>query len=363
VKNKKTVIIRLDSGPGIGSGHLSRCINLARELVEDEYKIYFLMGAITNSARRVCAKSGFECLLLDGNTPRSVGQAPLHNSVSSEQQIDDADRTLRFASELRPEWLIVDHYGLGDVWEQRIRSAGIRLCVIDDLARRHDCNVLVDSAYDGEGQMSARYKCLVPEDCRLFLGPQFALLGREYSQRPTQPGPSQNFAQRAFLYFGAVDSTNQTMKAIDALGQIDLTHILLDVVIGSDNPWRDDIVALCKVRGNTAIHENLSSLLPLMRRADFAVGAGGVNLWERIATGLPSVVIATAENQIYLTEKLSADNYIVTIREGVNATKTQLENTILELVSEPSRLANLRERCRTLIDGKGARRIARVLLS
>ena len=36
----------------------------------------------------------------------------------------------------------------------------------------------------------------------------------------------------------------------------------------------------------------------LMAQADLGIGAGGTSVWERFSLGLPSVCIATADNQV-----------------------------------------------------------------
>ena len=39
------------------------------------------------------------------------------------------------------------------------------------------------------------------------------------------------------------------------------------------------------------LHYNLTSLAPLMKNSDLAIGAAGTTTWERCCLGLPSLVI------------------------------------------------------------------------
>ena len=69
----------------------------------------------------------------------------------------DAAQTRSLLVELRPDWLVLDHYAFDATWQTAALPAETRLMVIDDLAdRRHRCDLLLDqnlgrqvSDYDG----------------------------------------------------------------------------------------------------------------------------------------------------------------------------------------------------------------------
>jgi len=95
-------------------------------------------------------------------------------------QADDAQQTIEALDGDKPDWLVVDHYGLDVEWEQRLRLHIGRLMAIDDLANRHhDCDVLLDQNYASEGER--RYAGRVPDTCKLMVGPKYALLRPEYA--------------------------------------------------------------------------------------------------------------------------------------------------------------------------------------
>jgi spore coat polysaccharide biosynthesis predicted glycosyltransferase SpsG len=50
--------------------------------------------------------------------------------------------------------------------------------------------------------------------------------------------------------------------------------------------------------------------MSLMRNSDLAIGAGGVNMIERLYLGLPSLIIRVASNQKNGTEYLIKKNYV-----------------------------------------------------
>ena len=43
------------------------------------------------------------------------------------------------------DWLIIDHYGIDERWEKKLKHCTRKIMVIDDLSNRnHDCDLLLD---------------------------------------------------------------------------------------------------------------------------------------------------------------------------------------------------------------------------
>ena len=67
----------------------------------------------------------------------------------------------------KPNWLIVDHYGLDSVWGEKIRPHVEKIMVIDDLANRnHHCDLLLDQNWFED--KDNRYLGLVPPFCKML---------------------------------------------------------------------------------------------------------------------------------------------------------------------------------------------------
>src|SRR3546814_10755293 len=59
------------------------------------------------------------------------------------------------ARQFAPNWVIVDHYALGAVWEEAVRKAARLTMAIDDLADRpHSCDLLLDQNLRSEEHTS-----------------------------------------------------------------------------------------------------------------------------------------------------------------------------------------------------------------
>ena len=146
----------------IGSGHVMRCRTLARELLRSGADVLFLcrrqpgdLIGILEQEFRVLTLPELPLLTCEGLDGRALYGAWLGCS-----QQHDADQTFDTISAARLQsidWVVVDHYGIDAVWENRLlQRFGTRfsskLLVIDDLADRpHQADLLLDQNFVDSG--------------------------------------------------------------------------------------------------------------------------------------------------------------------------------------------------------------------
>ena len=196
-----------------------------------------------------------------------------------------------------------------------------------------------------------RYQELVPPYCRQLLGPYYALLGPEYPQlHPLVPPRTE--LQRVLLFFGGVDPSNFTGRALEALLDPAFANLAVDVVLGVQSPHRQAVADLVTRRPHSTLHGLLPSLAGLIARADLAIGAGGATTWERACLGLPSLVVAIAENQTETAEAL-VNGGLIFLLTSIDF-ESQLKCHLVKLISEPALLHTTSIRSSELVDGLGA---------
>src|SRR3990172_186361 len=272
------IIIRVDSSYHFGTGHVMRCLSLAYELSR--------LGAVIQ----------FVCRELDGNLIDVITHQgyPVHRLEKhiEDQQIDavEAIKILKKLPKENIDWLIVDHYALGEDWEVKLRPYVGKIMVIDDLAnRKHQCDVLMDQTF---GRQKEDYLPLVPQHCHLLLGAKYALLRSEFSQLRQQAllwRQHQSQPKNVLVSFGGADPENVTGKVIEAIQKKDL-GLQFDIIVGSHIKHYQALIQQ-RYPDFIRIHHNIKNMADYMLRADIAIGAGGAISWERCCLGLPTLLI------------------------------------------------------------------------
>ncbi|MGA2539155.1 MAG: UDP-2,4-diacetamido-2,4,6-trideoxy-beta-L-altropyranose hydrolase, partial [Terracidiphilus sp.] len=246
--------------------------------------------------------------------------------------------------------------GIGRMWETQMRPYVRSIAVIDDLAdREHECDVLIDANFHPDSVN--RYADKLPAHCVQLLGPKYALLRGEFLQERAhlqnrtglvrriqaqrvqaqrmlaQPILAQRIQiQRILVFFGGVDLSNQTLKALGAIASLDRREIATDVVVGATNPHRGSVQEFCATHPDFAFHCQTAEMAMLMGQADLAIGAGGTTMWERCAMGLPSLVVTVAENQVPSTAAMACEGLLRYLGSSTEVSQSMIAHALLGLL-------------------------------
>jgi len=341
-------IFRVDSSTGLGSGHVMRCLTLADRLR--------LRGV---TCRFVCAR-------LDGSLTAEIGAAgfPVDLVRSGLSETDDAAATLAILEHSCIDIAVVDVYRLGAVWERAVRSRARRLLVVDDLAdRAHECDMLLDQ--NDLDASSRRYAGLVPEGCRMLLGPSFALLREQFDRAARESRDRDGSVKHLLVSFGGGDVTNETAKVLMALADARFAKLTADVVVGVSNPHRAELASVAKTLPGVRILDRVENMASLMSDADLAIGAGGTTTWERCALGLPSILVTVADNQRDVVRSVSAAGAALDLGSHTDVTASAIAEAVAGLAADSARMRAMSAAARALCgcSAKGASAVAEALLA
>lgn len=347
------IAFRADASISIGSGHVMRCLTLADALHERGAEIMFICREHEGNLCDMIESRGHSVERLPApETPVRHEGKSYASWLGSDWEID-ASQTIHALTE-KVDWLVVDHYAIDFRWESKLREVADKIVAIDDLAdRKHDCDVLLDQNYYLD--IENRYVGKVPGHCQLLLGPKYALLREEFYRMHKQVGVRNGTVKRIFVFFGGMDACNCTGHAIEALGGVTVNDLHVDVVIGSQHPFREQIESEC-ARNGFVCHVQTDKMAELMAAADLSIGAGGSATWERCCMGLPSIVFAVSQHQEKSAKDLSVLGAVKFIGTAQDVTVQKLRNVFeqgcdAEWIREAS-LCGLE-----LVDGDGVRRV------
>jgi len=321
--------IRADASIAIGSGHVMRCLTLAEFLRDRGAEVYFICRITPGDCREIILAKGFQVF------PVSAGLS---------KPVEDAMETADHLSRIGADWLVVDHYGLDRNWEQQQRAFVGRIMVIDDLAdRAHDCDLLLDQ--NMIAGMTNRYAGLVPERCRLFLGPSYVLLREEFVAARSNLKRSYGAVRRMLVFYGGSDPTNETEKALEAIRSLKFTDIVVDLVIGGANPHAASINSGITDMPQVVAHTQVNNMAALMASSDLALGAGGTTTWERCFLGLPTLLTIVADNQASPAKAVATAGMARLLGTSASVSHLSLADAIISAINRPDELESMSKRC------------------
>ena len=320
----------------MGGGHLMRCLTLADDLLKQGVNISFITMDSPGNLSDLIKNSGYELHMLTYKT-------------SFDWFLDASEVKKILCQEDKPDWLIVDHYGLDERWECLVRQYVSRIMVIDDLANRsHDCDLLLDQNYYLGYQN--RYDGLLPNHCVSLLGPKHVVLRQEFKKAMINRHARRAKIQRILIFFGATDPTNQTAVVLEAIKELTYEKITYDVVVGATNPNKDTIKSLCANIPNVIYNCQITNMAELILMADIAIGAGGAAMWERCCLGLPTITVVFADNQEQTTKDVANLGAIIYLGRVQYIGVQEYIGAIKKMISNPQLIKKISNRALELVD-------------
>jgi UDP-2,4-diacetamido-2,4,6-trideoxy-beta-L-altropyranose hydrolase len=336
------VLIRVDAGPGIGLGHLQRCLSLAEVLRRAGAACSFVINEGAVADRRVEA-AGFAA-------PEAAG-APSWSG-------NDLERTIRLAARRGCAAVVVDGYGAGPGFLRSLREAGNYVAAIDDLSEHHfPCQLVINGAVHAK---ELRPKSSTGDTAFLF-GPKYAILRPELWGVPSRA--TRAAVSTILLTLGGTDDFGlmpELLRALDSLpGIFAVTAIIGPYFTSGDTIRRVAVGCERRVR----LVEGATSVRDLMLEADLAVSAGGQTLYELAAVGTPAVAIQLAENQAGQMLGFAEAGFVrLAGTVGRDDISAGVREQVLPLLADAAAREAMAAAGRALIDGKGAIRVAERIL-
>ncbi len=343
-----------------------RCLTLADALQSAGALCHFVCREHPGNLIDLIRQRGFGVTVLPASSQpliddeQSVDGQPNYATWLGVDWSTDAAQTKVRLGETAVHWLIVDHYALDARWEHTLRPMCHRLMVIDDLADRpHDCDLMLDQNL---GRSVGDYAHLVPTNCKVLLGPNFALLRPEFAALRDESLRRRAVPQlnHLLITMGGVDQADATGKILEALKDCQLPADLeITVVMGPHAPWLERVKALAKQLSQlTDVIVNTKNIAQLMAESDLAIGAAGSTSWERCCLGLPTLIVVVAENQCNSASALEEFGCVNLL--SLDAIPRIL-NSMISGVGTSEKLAKLSQKSCLVTDGYGASRVSDVM--
>lgn len=333
------ILIRADANEHIGTGHVMRCLSIARAFKTIGEEVKFI--AADHRSGRLVKENGFESICLESDW------AQLEDELSLIKKVVDEER---------PTLLLIDSYYVTEKYFHEL-SAAVKTAYVDDLNK--ECwdvdwlinyNIFAD-VYD--------YSYYSDKRTKLILGPNYAPLRDEFKNRP--PHEIRKKVRDILVSAGGSDPEQMTEKLIKEVCP-KYKDTDFHFVVGSMNPRINEIKKL--EGGNISLHVNEKNMSGLMQSCDAAVSAAGSTLYELCACGTPMITYTLADNQLDAARQFEAKGiavYAGDSRSDLNLSK-KIGVCLGRLTTNADERRRLSRKMQQVVDGRGAERLAAILV-
>ena len=266
--------------------------------------------------------------------------------VVCEAAADRADAALSALRQHTIQALIFDSYAIND-------------SVISDAVSEGFVAAFRDVSAHGPEAISINPNPGQTESDASLSGPKYmplpaAFAERNENARSVAKTPADRLA--VLIAFGAYDSSNRTMTAVKGLAK-HTDRIRAVVALGPNAIHRVEVAAAAEKLPSVEVRGAIDDLAESYGTFDIAIGAPGVSQFERACCGLPSVLVAQSERQEPLVQAWGETGAVLPCGSDENA----ISRAVGEILNDRRKISQMRQRGLSLVDGKGAARLAETL--
>ena len=197
---------------------------------------------------------------------------------------------------------------------------------------------------------------------RVLPGPQYALLRDEFLGHGEFERDLTK-VRRLLVTLGGSSIGELASTIADAFKLIENLELEIRVLAGENVGEWEQFQAVTKHQTGFSILPPVTDMSDHYRWADVAIVGGGSSNWEMCLFGLPRLMVVLADNQREIAWRLSESGAAVNLGAATELTSEKLANSIQRLATDMELRANLASRSKTLVDGRGAKRVVDELMS
>ncbi len=307
----KNVLLRCDASKEIGLGHITRCLELAKQLQKHDFQIIFAIKPNPLAIQKIEEK-GFE-----------YSCANLEN----------------FNYELWIKTLLLDYsinIFIGDIRD------GFPIELIQFMKTKDILTIALDepSPYAKECDI-----CFYPPHAildttkykgKLFQGFEYTILREEFYKPFVK---RQNSIPNILVMMGGTDSYNKTFDLINTLDQSQ-ENFTVTIILNSNNSQYDkNYDFIQNTKHQMTIYEKIDTMSLFLNQIDFAIVAFGTIVYELISKNIPAITLLKKDD----TKDINRDFFV---EHGYIQTETlTIENISLLLQKTTTTNAN---KCRII---------------
>ena len=339
------LLIRADASESIGVGHVMRMIALAQAWQK--------RGGTVAVASCHCPEPVVDRLQLEHIQFTKL-------TCAQPGDTEDAAATTELAVGANSAAVVLDGYEFDARYQALLHQQLRPLLVVDDCCHcdGYHCDLILNQNLGASREMYAS----IGAAAKVLPGPQYALLRDEFlGHGEFERDVSQ--VRRLLVTLGGSSIGELASTIADAFKLIEHLELEIRVLAGGNACGWKKLQSLTKHQTGISILPPVADMGDQYRWADVAIVGGGSSNWEMCLDGLPRLIVVLAENQREVALRLSESGAAVNLGCAKELSSEKLADSIQRLATDVELRARLASRSKSLVDGRGAKRVVDELMS
>lgn len=344
---REVIAIRADANATIATGHIMRCITIAKQLQKKGKNVLFFTA--DKYPREMLTQNGMEYVCLN---------------TCWDQKEEELGILCKELKKHGCKKLLVDSYQVTEKYFDCLRQICKVIYIDDCFTALYPVDLIINyNAY----HVRFPYKEAYRSKAKLLLGTAYVPLREEFQASACTSSNTPALTGHVLISCGGGDVYNVLYGILlNAVDRKELTSCIFHVIVGSFNKNAAKLETLAKEHSNILLHYNISSMAALMRQCQIAVSAAGTMLFELCAMQIPTVFFVCADNQQYDSDFFAAESRMLfsgDIRQNREECLERILQNIVLLLNDESMQQQMKQKLREVTDGEGARRIAAEIIN
>lgn len=326
---KKRILFRCDGGQisEIGLGHVVRCVALAQECSrQPTVEVQFLVRG-TEAAFQLVRAAGFPLVAL---SPKE----------------DHGTATLQLLVSFNPDIIVVDCWQLESGYLPLLKKTGVIVATLD---------------YTGADRSLAdlSVNAILPTGDGLYEGYDYLVLPKGVAEFAPHP-VDHSEARRVFVSFGGYDPANLTHRFAEAAARLG-DGLQYDIVVSRAYQDYQNLQDRFASTSNLHFHQDPPNYTELLHEADIALVSGGLTMFQSVASGIPTQVIAQYPHQVDNVARLEKEGVAELLGRAESVDFVDVQQRLISLASDRKRRERMALAGRVLVDGLGLCRVSQLI--
>lgn len=272
------LLFRVDSSKKVGSGHLSRCLEVADLANYKGYKTIFFCKKFKDSFDFKIDKKKHSLFFLK-NELKKNNEKEFYGKIKYLKNID---------------YIIFDGYNFSNNLIKKIKKLNIKTITFSDKIKKYDSDINLIQSFNSQSGYEDKKYYIINKEIRKI---KKKSLKRRFNFKKIKT---------ILINFGGTNNYKQTLYCLKILNNLqkEKKYKKIIVVFGSKDIFNRDkknfikeFLKLENIKKITSIKYEIKNMANFFAISDLAIGSAGISMAERFYLGLPSLVLKIAKNQ------------------------------------------------------------------